>query len=186
MKVCTCPTKPDTFPQNRPTKPDTPKREINPLSHGQIPATVTKDPNVTDPAYRAYGILATNERNGIVNCGGRFMSKEVGQNKDTFFKGIRDLIELGHIERVAGSGRNGLRSAYRLLSPVFSKRKQLTDEEAIESAPKHKVALSKCKECLKMRVLRPTGWCRKCEEKKDTDRRTLGIIRREVPKILAG
>lgn len=143
---------------------------------------MTCDARLEHSAVRVYAVLSMRERNGIAKCGTRYNAKTMGMGKNTFARGIAQLIEFRHIERQGRSGENGLRAIYRLLSPVFSKRKAVVEISSQSDQPMQKVPLGKCGKCARKRVLRMTGWCKKCESEKENERKVRIFAREEIAK----
>ena len=150
-------------------------------SYGRIPGTVTFDKLLSDRDKTIYSILAHYERKGIVNCGLRKMASVLGISKNRIGKSIDVLVARGHIERMEGTGVDGLRSNYRLLSPVFGG----TETTAQPAQPKARPKVSKCLHCHKPRVLAKTGWCKACAAEKTAERKMEGVVIRMVGGMLA-
>ena len=83
-----------------------------------FPASVLLDKRLNSESARIYGILALTRRQKKYSVlGVRQIALLLGRSKTTVMKRLKELVKLGHLERVPG--KNGSRGVYCLSSPVF-------------------------------------------------------------------
>lgn len=172
----------DTFPQSVPLIGDTlsdEKAKRAARKFARIPADLILDPQLKDRDVRIYSAFSLLERNGVVNCGVRWIGQCCTFSRSEVSRSVARLVARGHIE-VQELGR-GKRKAYRLTSVVFKKpEKESSEESPRVQASAARIELQKCANCKKpCKSSSLTGWCRKCM----ADSHTRAIVREEVARI---